>query len=116
MLGWLCLLGANLTWSDPLSDPPIRAGWLQGATAQCKAIARPAALGVVSQLAVVLSLVAGVVGDRGHQPATVLRWLGTATLLLPRHHFATFLQRPQRWSFHLRQHNSPLHRSIAPSQ
>lgn len=36
---------------------------------------------------------------------------------LPRHHFATFLQKPQMWSFHLHQHNSTLHRNIAlPSQ
>lgn len=53
---------------------------MAGATAQCKAIARPAALSAVSMLAVFLSLVAGEVGDHGHQPATVLRRLGTATL------------------------------------
>lgn len=43
------------------------------ATVPCKAIARPAALSAVSLLAVVLLLVAGEVGDHGHQPATVLR-------------------------------------------
>lgn len=90
MLPWLCHPGANLTWSDLLSGPSTVAG----ATAQCKVIARPAALSAVSMLALPLSLVAGEVGDHGHQPATVLRWLGTATLILPRHHFATFLQKP----------------------
>lgn len=92
---------------------------MAGATVPCKAIARPAAaLSAVSLLAVVLSLVASLVawevGDRGHQLATVLRWLGTATLLLPRHRFATFPQKPQMCSFHLRQHNSPLHGNIIP--
>jgi hypothetical protein len=87
---------------------------MTGATVPCKAIARPAALSAVSLLAVVLSLEAGEVEDRGHQPATVLRWLGTATLLLPRHHFATFPQKPQMCSFHLRQHSSPCTETSPP--
>lgn len=69
MLALLCLPGTNLTWPDPLLDPPTMAG----ATAQCKPIARPAAFSDVSLLAVVLSLVAREVGNRGHQSATVRR-------------------------------------------
>lgn len=68
MLALPCLPGGKSNLVRP-AFRPTHHGWCH------RAMQRPAALSAVSLVAVVLSLVAREVGNRGHQSATVLWWL-----------------------------------------